>query len=275
MRKGTFHRVSYIIISFGLLFFFASRKHSRPAVDWNSYRIGDGIAWHLDAPGCSDFPDSLVCAYRNQTEVANDVAVLAEVIGSFTTHIPKPQIDEVVLHLRLGDGLCYKNDRKCVGVGEDVDCWERDSDCWIDKAIDRQYAFSKHWYPSVAKELLPNSRIIIVSDQLHWTRTLPDPRNGDFSIDIKYRNKVANFFMLLGHSVQFKDTGTPDEDFVFMVAAHTFVSSGGGLSILVGRVVEYQGGTVLVPVNEHTKTEVAPRTTFQSFFEGFRYPKTR
>ena len=241
-------RVILLFLTTGLFLLSSTVSRRSRAVDWNHYRIGDGIKLHSDAPGCAEYPASLVCAYQKQTNIPRDIGVLLEVLESFTRTTPLPHFGEVVVHLRLGDGLCSSHDPMCRNDDGSVpDCWVRDSDCWMDKGTKQQYAFSRKWYESVVTTLAPRSKIVIVCDMDHWTRSLPDPRHGDRTVDVQYRSDVANFFMEHGHSVQLKEKGTPDEDFIFMCAAKMFIASGGGLSKLVGDVVEARGGNVIYP----------------------------
>ena len=80
--------------------------------------------------------------------------------------------------------------------------------------------------------LPPRRHVIIVSDAEHGTPCV-DPRRGE------------NFFEKLGHPETQKQMSTPDEDFVFMCGARTFIASGGGFSKLVSSVVRLRGGNAM------------------------------
>ena len=184
----------------------------------------------------------------------------------------RPADDQLVVHLRLGDGLCGNNWTLETGsctrprppeAGPIRDCWNYPVDCY--EFMDYAYAYPKSWYSNIASELKSllleqrMSRVVIVSNAGHWTR-FPDPRHGNYTVDNLYRRNVASFFHELGfHSVDFrnaeeiKDNKTsstvrlPDHDFVYLCAAKAFVLGGGGFSELVANVVRKQGGTVVEP----------------------------
>lgn len=217
------------------------------APSWVEYRIGDGIKRFTDAPGCSKFPDSLVCAYHRKTNEAGDISALIEVMNSphFLTY-PRPEEDIVVMHVRLGDGLCAQIDPQCRGAERSVpNCWYDARDCWMDKNLKRQYAFSRTWYEENEKTLERASTIQIVYDSEHWTRTLPDPRNGTRTVEKAYLENLSSFLEKQGHRASLRGHHDPDHDFVYMCHAQTFFRGGGGLSDLISRVVEARGGRVL------------------------------
>lgn len=220
-------------------------------VDWTPYRISDGIMHYPGAPGCTEFPGSLVCLYQNLTRQKGDLHALLDVLDSLERKRNQPiqtNGNTVVVHLRLGDGLCARIDWECRGnVSSVPNCWESDSDCWRDPVSKHQYAFSKMWYFSVAHQLSPKREIVIVSDVHHWTRGGGDPRNGDFSVDKLYRQHVADFFTSFGHTVSVREASPPDDDFMYMCRARTYVQSGGGLSSLIGSIVSLRGGVVIKP----------------------------
>ena len=225
------------------------KDYSQPieySLNWKEYRIGDGVKFYEGAPGCSEFPRSIVCEYQKRTSWPNDISTLVKVLDAFDTD--RPHKRTVVVHLRLGDGLCARHDPACRGTKTDTpSCWDRDSDCWIDKSINRQYAFSKHWYSHILEKIPASyTQVAIVSDKLHWTRTA-DPRNGDFSVDEVYRQNIEKFFIAGGLKIVQRQTKLPDEDFAFMCGARLFIRGGGGLSELVSQVVLEKGGTVLTP----------------------------
>ena len=222
-------------------------SHSREQLDWKEYRIGDGVKFYEGAPGCSEFPRSIVCEYQKRTNLSNDVSTLMKVLSAFDAE--RPDDRTVVVHLRLGDGLCARYDTPCRGTRIDTpSCWDRDSDCWIDKSISRQYAYSKHWYSHILEEIPANyTHVVIVSDKYHWTR-ITDPRNGDFSVDDHYRERAEQFFAAGGYKIVPRQPKLPDEDFAFMCGAHVFIRGGGGLSELISQVVSQKGGKILTPM---------------------------
>ena len=211
---------------------------------WNQYRIGDGVAMYPGSPSCKAFPGSIVCAYQNETDIPNNVSVLVSVLDKRSKTIAGEGV--AFVHIRLGDGLCAKNEDPCRSTKSgDPDCWNDDQDCWNDGM---QYAYSKHWYNSVISQLqtLHIKRINIVGDKFHWTR-MTDPRLGDFSVDEAYLDRMAHFFRSHGFRVVLHDLGFPDSDFIYLCSARVFVRGGGGYSMLVAQVVKARGGIVIEP----------------------------
>jgi len=218
-----------------------------------SYRIADGIKNFPDAAGCELYPNSLVCAYRKRTKLAESipdlVAVLRERNASSTEYPPN---NVVVLHLRLGDGLCAKQDPDCRRWGnqnrdQEPDCWNDDRDCWVHPTYPfTRYAYSKSYYVGIAKALDPSQRIVILSSAGHWTRT-KDPRNGSSQVDALYRDNVVSFFQSHGFDVEIRSPRSPDDDFTYACFARTFIQGGGGFSALIAKVARAMGSTVLPP----------------------------
>lgn len=226
---------------------------SNQKIDWNIYRIGDGIARYPGAPGCEQFPQSIVCEYEHFTNAPNDVDVLIRVLESRRWH--SYQIDvrsTAFIHVRVGDGLCAENDDDMCRKGRNgvPDCWNHDSDCWYDAGTStKQYAYSKEWYSNVLQELdllTDISGVVILGDVRHWTRSL-DPRQDDYRVDEAYLESVASFFRSQHRTAMVMSTGTPDQDFALLCLSQVFVQGGGGYSALIREVVRYRGGLVLSP----------------------------
>lgn len=231
----------------------AIKLYTNQNIDWNPYRIGDGIAHYPDSPGCEQFPQSIVCEYHQVTDEPNDVDSLIRVLGSKRWHGYQIDVDQTAfIHVRVGDGLCAENDDDMCRKGRTgvPDCWNHDSDCWFDAGSKtKQYAFSKEWYSKVLEDLdrlTSISVVVILGDKRHWTRSL-DPRQGDFTVDEVYLENIASFFRSQHRKTFVMSPGTPDEDFALLCSSRVFVQGGGGYSALVGSVVRVRGGLVLSP----------------------------
>ena len=223
--------------------------------EWNDYRISDGILRQYDAPGCETYPTSLVCKYHLEvgSKTLLDLDALMRVLEQIERQNPlwvSHSTDTALVHLRLGDGLCAQHDPLCRGQRTGVpDCWESDEDCFVNPdSVTKQYAFSRRWYRHifVLLETLRVRHVIIIGDKYHWTRTA-DPRKGEYGVDDTYVANVASEFRSHHFSVSVREPTTPDEDFVRMCSAKTFVQGGGGYSALIASVVESRGGIVLRP----------------------------
>ena len=242
---------------------------------WNNYRLGDGFKGIQGADNqgnvCKSYPGSILCEYlQKRTRRGKDWPTLLKIIDRRIQEINSsaapshgarsellvPDGDVAVVHLRLGDGLCARTEAAggCARPQGVTDCWKDDRACfrrpwgpWVNGQS--QYAFSEKHYANVLPELQRNQTVIIVSEMRHWTRT-KDPRNGHFEDDFAYRRSFAEFLRKHGFAPLVRKSGTPDEDFLYMAAAQTFVPSGGpegGFCDLAASAVKERGGKVVSP----------------------------
>ena len=259
-----------------------------------TYRLGDFIK---NEPGtdhcCTHFEKSLACNYRKAAATKNitshpNIPLLVDVLASYR-YIDSvrqgPETDIAVLHLRLGDGLCVENDmdsgcrerrRKQQFSGfKELSCWQNNGDCWFNVADNKQMTFSKGWYTNIPAQLTQGQRVVIISDNTHWTRTV-DVRDGNYTLDDKYLNQVIEFFVSHGFQVSTRSTSTSistststtratykhmrvDNDFVYACFANTFIASGSGFSDLIMSVVKAQGGKIIMPSLMLTGTQQQKR----------------
>jgi len=239
-----------------------------PPHPWNEYRISDGIARKHGAAGCESFPDTILCSYLKETSKSNDIPALIRVLN--LTQYRRPELDEstVIVHVRIGDGLCAQYDYPCRGDRTNVpDCWNNYEDCFFNPESEGKfYALSKKWYIPVLQKLSFSNEarnVVIVGDMRHWTRTL-DPRNGNFSVDEAYLLNLAHFWREFFPSVRVQVNNIPDEDFILLCSARVFVQGGGGYSALVADIVRARGGTVINPIDQTMNT----KSRFQGLSQG-------
>eukprot|EP00457_Paulinella_chromatophora_P009616 gb/GEZN01009687.1/.p1 GENE.gb/GEZN01009687.1/~~gb/GEZN01009687.1/.p1 ORF type:complete len:382 (-),score=24.28 gb/GEZN01009687.1/:158-1177(-) len=251
----------------------ASSPASALSSSWNKYRIGDGINFYPGTPGCDQFVKSIVCAYQNQTRTKENLTVLVRILDARSEYEVPPK-SAAVLHLRLGDGLCAQHDTVCRGGRMGTpDCWHDDADCF--RFGGTVYAYSQRWYEAVACALTPNQTIIIISNHLHWTRTV-DVRHGNYPIDEAYLGNVVDFFLVRGFDVEMRVNFLPDDDFAYMCGSQTFVQGGGGFSKLVASVVAARGGRVLTPSLDLlacNKTKAGVHVLSESIEDAYTPPK--
>jgi hypothetical protein len=218
--------------------------------DWNRYRIGDAIKFVPGAAGCERYPDSIVCDYLQQTTRPMNIEVLRQVVRNRSQNATIPHPSDIVVHLRLGDGLCAEKDPQCQLRNQSTtpDCWHYEQDCFRNSK-QKLYAYPKEWYIRVVKELryTTSARSMqVVSDSSHWTRSR-DPRGKNQSHDDLYRQQFSSFMKEHGFHVNFQGKGTPDQDFIYLCYAKVFVKGGGGYSGLVAELVTSNDGIVITP----------------------------
>lgn len=217
-----------------------SEKEKKERKFWNNYRLGDKVLYDK-SPGCEVYPGTIICEYEKRTHEKHDIKTLAAIVKehSATTALPSP--NQVVLHVRLGDGL----------MGDH--CWENHEDCRPRHADPPFYCFPKSYYENILGEIPPNSEIVVLGSPRHLRKTEGDEQaqsrvqDGNFTRDETYVDQLVQFFEEGGRSVTRRESSmNPDHDFVFMCYAKTLIEGGGGYSRLAAEVVESLGGKVIL-----------------------------
>lgn len=237
---------------------------------------------------------TIICQYRKRTSEASNWETLIDVLedqarqfsaGQLDYALEFPEPKDLVVHLRLGDGLCTRepnsmqkrhcrwehriqNENSTTSISEDKDyhepsCWNDYRDCFgYDK--DLRYALPRSPHYESLKDILPDlmkknviDKVVFVSDVRPWGWRRGDPRHGNFSVDQTYRKEASEWFIKILSKkdivihVEFRHgevlDQNPDQDFQYMSAARWFVPAGGGYSDLVAEVVKRRGGTILDP----------------------------
>ena len=237
-----------------------SQYSLNPRRNWYPYRLGDGVKRYDrfisdKVQVCRQFPGTILCEYLQRTAKKRDVSVLLDIVRDWSAgkwkFLKKPGVNSIVLHLRLGDGLCRCHDDRvrCKASNKTLpNCWENVGSCYTSSG-NLLYAYPKEYYELVAKDLLEsvgrNSTIVIVADPSHIGS---EGKKCAISIDMAYRDYVRSFFQSKGFLTQIYElTGIPDYDFVYMSLAQYFVRGGGGFSKDVAEVVTAGGGKVFEP----------------------------
>jgi hypothetical protein len=249
---------------------------------WNRYHLGDLIKFNdagvtamvsdLCKPQHHDRQWTIVCQYRNRTDRALDIDTLVQVLDDQLQELeerlsnqpqqhdnndenyhddhdddrqlefPSPD-DEVVVHLRLGDGLCTTTpnrfqkhhcrwDHRKVNASvsachyEQPDCWNDYRDCYgFDKTVPFALPQS-HYEPLIEtlQALIMNNhyttirQVTLVSDVRQWgwghdPRRQEDP---NYEVDAEYRRQAGRWFSrILMNSTTFTSATTSAIKVVF------------------------------------------------------------
>jgi len=215
------------------------------------YRLGDGLKFYPRSPGCDYYPDSIVCAYRRRTNASNSVPDLLKVLEARNqSEVPEDHV--VVLHARIGDGLCVQKDRRCPNATGRSDCWNNANDCYVSPLTPfNYYALPKEYYNEVIEELSSTTtakKVVVMGNSLHF-QALHLIRWRNTSADEIYISHLTTFLKSKGFEVQLRLNGDPDTDFAYACAARTFVRGGGGFSRLIAEVVKARGKGTVLPSN--------------------------
>lgn len=191
------------------------------------YRLGDIVRMekHRKAltPVCyKKYPESIASEYIKRTNKDNDIPTLIDIIDKYPNKTPQKAI---IIHLRIGDVIdetgysikeilhhClpfYKNQKSC-------------------------YVKPLSYYNSINFRTFPTKKIILVGG-FH--------KNGDHTKSYEYVIAIRNFFRQKGYDVETRIDveNDPDSDFVYMCNAKYFVSSGGGFSGIIKKIVAEKG----------------------------------
>ena len=142
------------------------------------------------------------------------------------------QLNNVVVHLRLGDTCDYEDAAVLWDVG--------DTHIFSDGSVETaHYVKPKSYYDEGIKKIPPDSQnVVLVGSVNHSNAT-------DHTNCIRYRERVMQYFQDYGYQVQTRFDGDPDRDFVYMSFAKLFIAGGGGYSLSIAKAVNHFGGTRL------------------------------
>lgn len=133
---------------------------------------------------------------------------------------------KATIHLRLGDVIIGYDRHKNKFVQHPWLTWER-------------YFYQIEEYIPIInflKQKNIDKVVIFYGNHIKWD-----------DISDLYLEKFKELFDKNNITVIDKSSGNPDKDFTNMANSKIFVRSGGGFSRLIGKLVEYKGGTVIIP----------------------------
>ena len=180
--------------------------------DWDWYRLGDtyyrpeganDLSYHVDK-----FPDSIASEYIKQSSSrAGDLDTIKKLIKK------EPIKYETVVHIRIGDVLCYGMDH--YSAYENPKWWEQLTDYLIKKEIKNVY-------------VIAGSHTGLCLDK-----------------SAKYVLNRIHFLKEKGFNVIYEPGKPPDEDLVIAVNSKNFISTGGSYGKLMSEIVTANGGNVI------------------------------
>lgn len=207
------------------------------------YRLGDVIkGWSREENPAKwekmkkthirDYPNSLVYNYLQKTTKNNDIPTLSVICNEYLNKndINLPKDNELIIHIRLGDV--------------------------IEESI---YSAQQHW-----NKYLPStgiSQIKFIKDKSFFNNILKKIKNLNINKIIliwgdhrnlkslkksnEYINILNSFLKQNGYKTSVFFNRDADLDFVYMSSSKYFVSTGGGFSTLIAKIVKYKNNIVL------------------------------
>lgn len=202
---------------------------------WGGYQLGDVVkgisASHLGWNRLRKryerlWPESIATEYLKRTTDSKRFDILCSIArnrGRQAKDLPGPF--DVVVHLRLGD-VADRSRQTAASL------WQRGS------GSPGYYVKGAEYYEKITKGLPKNAtNIYLVGWNHHGS-------SGNHVTSNRYREYVLRFFESKGYNVVSRWENSPDDDFIFMVHAATFVYGGGGFSRIIGECVRRFNATL-------------------------------
>jgi hypothetical protein len=248
-----FGRLSFITILFIILliillnYTFKNKENfMNNEENWYNYRLGDMLEycnwpeWRKKKKHNYDFLDPVSVSKRYPNSIGDiyfkrlkkkekNLDLLYKIIDE-KSHNNKniPKNNEVVLHLRIGDVI-----EKC------------DNDVFKYRYSNHKH--SKGFYAIKLENiknnlnLFKNKKVILVYGN-HLTDTITNTQRKCTEL---YLQKIRELFKNNNITFQERQSGNPDEDFVYMCNSKVFCKSGGGYSNLISKYVRSRGNEVI------------------------------
>ena len=201
---------------------------------WLNYRLGDVISGYkklYKKKNNLSYIDKVPIKYKNSIahkyliETKNldnknkNLKILKKIVDN--EKYEKPNENDVILHLRIGDVILgYKNDNFIFKKSSNG----------------HQYCIPLKKLDKVLKSLDNRKKIIL----LYGSHKI-----GKDKLSKKYINEVEKLLKKNNFQFEHKNSGNPDQDFVFMCNSKNFIKSGGGFSNLISNIVTLNGGRTI------------------------------
>lgn len=179
---------------------------------------------------CAKWPTSIGCEYRKAVSTdLFDISKLNEICLKRTQeNRTDTQPNEVVIHLRLGDAL-------------------RAANCWDVKCS--SYVLTLKDYEKI-RDIFQNDTIFVLVAWQHHTRSNLENNPGIgmlyANLTSVYLSKLSTQLKSQGFNVYIKTESLPDDDFLFMSNAKTYIQSPqSGYGKLIADMVRHRGNKVM------------------------------
>lgn len=198
---------------------------------WDNYRLADIYKYwsnlkyekrkfeYIDSIP-SKFPESIGTEYvlKNKSKNKN-FKLLAKIVNERSKNINNlPTCKDIVLHLRIGDAIKKYNKEK--------DLFE-----YNDNYATKLETIKKNI------SMFKNKKILIFyGNHASWAVK---------KYSELYLKKIKELFKKNNIKFEERSKGNPDEDFLLMCNAKTFIKSGGGYSSLISEMVNYKNNKVI------------------------------
>jgi len=187
-----------------------------------------GIKYHLKY-----YPNSIVDKYYKKETKPNNFDLIFDIVKNYKLD-KLPTIEDVIVHLRIGDVIEYSR----FSVDEHLEDYMdyNTTNFGTYGGLGNYVKPYKYYKDIIDKYKLPKN-IIIKAGGCVCDKNIKGK---------EYVEKIKKFFENNGFKVEYdeKNNLNPDDDFVYMCNAKYFIKSGGGFSRLIGQMVEKNSCTV-------------------------------
>ena len=219
-----------VIISIIILFSMINLEIEGFTSNKASYRLGDIVKSEVYRKELSPiylkkYPETIAGKYIKNTQKNNDIFTLLKIISRYPNHTPQ---NAVIIHIRIGDVI--ENDKR-----HTINDFLKSNVSYGNKI---NYVKPLSYYNSINFKKFPTKKIILVGG-FH--------KNGDHTKSYEYVIAIRNFFRQKGYDVETRIDveNDPDTDFVYMCNSKYFISSGGGFSGIIKKIIQEKGNIAI------------------------------
>ena len=201
---------------------------------WENYRLGD-ITTYWTNKKYDKYPyeyiNSIEYKYPNsigdkylKKKKKLDLQILNEILNEIKNK-KKPNKNDIIVHLRLGDSLLDFKNNKFTYL----------------KYKHKTYAITLNKFEKTLKKLDNKKKIILVYG-IHNSGGIKKKKFSEI-----YLKKIREILKKYNFKFSERKDNNPDDDFYFMSNSKTFIKSGGGYSGIISKIVKLNGGVVIDP----------------------------
>ena len=198
---------------------------------WQNYRLGDILKGYFIKNKEYKYINSIEYRYPNsigdkylKKKKKLDLQILNEILNEIKNK-KKPNKNDIVVHLRLGDSLLDFKNNKFTYL----------------KYKHKTYAITLNKFEKTLKKLDNKKKIILVYG-IHNSGGIKKKKFSEI-----YLKKIREILKKYNFKFQERNNFNPDDDFYFMTQSKTFIKSGGGYSGIISKIVKLNGGVVIDP----------------------------
>ena len=199
---------------------------------WKNYRLGDIVKYYTNEKYekypyeyinsiKNKYPNSIGDKYLKNIQKKN-IKVLNKVLNDIKNK-NKPNKNDIVVHLRLGDSLLDFKNNKFTYL----------------KKRNEEYAITLENFEKTMKKLDNNKKIILVYG-IHNSKGIKKK-----NLSRIYLQKIRKILKKYNFYFSERKDYNPDDDFYFMSNSKIFVKSGGGYSKMISELVKLKGNLVI------------------------------